>query len=152
MLVVNYEIALRFILNSPTQWVFPITTYALLFITFFIAPWLLREDKHIKMDVVIAGLNPRTRSVLNIITSILGVISCLLLTWYGGKATWQHLQIGFVFASPPFWLKWPFLAVIPVCSFLLFIGFLRRTYRFMQKQPTHYKKQNQIEELPSIDV
>ena len=152
MLVVDYEIALRFVLNSPTQWVLPATTFSLLFITFFISPWMLREDKHVKMEFVLDRLNPRAQSVLNIITSILGALSCLALTWYGVKVTWQHFEIGFVFASPPHWLKWPFLAIIPICSFLLFIGFLRRTSRHLQRWRRHDKEQGQIEELPSIDV
>lgn len=131
MLIVVYEIFIRRFLNSPTIWTAEVTRYILLWITFLSAAWLLREEGHVKMDILLDRLNPRAQSILNIITSSICTIICLIITWYAGKVTWDQLQSGFLMPglwSPP---KWPIMAIIPVGFFLLFVQFMRRTYRFI---------------------
>ncbi len=131
MLVVVYEIFTRYFLNSPTIWTLEITKYILLWITFLSAAWLLREEGHVKMDILLNQLNPRAQTILNIITSSICTIIFFIITWYAVKVTWELFQTGYLMPglwSPP---KWPILAIIPVGSFLLFVQFMRRTYRFI---------------------
>ena len=131
MLFVNYEVVARYWLNRPTPWMLEIVEYALLYLAFLGAAWVLKEEGHIKMDLVLNRLSPRVRVRLNIITSIIGAIICLVISWYGALSTWEHFQLGYIIASlldPP---KAPILAIIPIGSFLLFIQFVRRAYGFL---------------------
>ncbi len=128
---VDLEVFMRYFLRQPLKWVVEISGYSLLYITFLVAACVLKREGHVKMDLVINRLEPRTHLLLNIITSITSAIVCLVIAWYGVKVTWEHFQIGFYLSTP---LKPPsFLIVIivPVGSFLLFIQFLRRTYGYM---------------------
>ena len=132
MVIVCLEVVLRYFFGRPTSWAVEISSIILLYIPFLVAAWVLRREGHVKMDLVLSHLDPKSQSLVNIITSIfIGAIICLLLTWYGVAVTWDHYQAGYVTATVLRLPKWPILAVIPVGSFLLFIQFLRRTYNYL---------------------
>ena len=104
-----------------------------MFLTLLGATWLLKLEGHVKMDLLVNQLNPRTQALLNIITSILGAIICLVIAWYGTEVTWSQFQKGITYPTvlePPVFI---ILSVIPIGYFLLFIQFLRRTYSFLRK-------------------
>ncbi len=127
------EIIMRTFWGRPIMGTVELTGYTLLFITFLGTAWLLREDGHVKMDVVLSRLRPRIQSTLNIITSILGAIICLVIAWYGVKVSWYSFQTNYRAISELEIPLFPILIVIPVGTFLLFIQFLRRTYGFLRK-------------------
>jgi len=56
---------------------------------------VLREEGHVKMDLLLTRLNPRAEAILNIVTSGVGAIICLALTWFGIKVTWDNFQTGY---------------------------------------------------------
>lgn len=127
------EIVMRYFLNRPLVWVVEISEYILLYITFLGAAWLLRNEGHVSVDIVPMLLGPRNEAMVNVITSILGATSCLVLTWYAGQSTWSHWQKGVFdlkFLTLPMVLL---LAPIPIGSFLLSIQFLRRTNAYLGK-------------------
>lgn len=133
MLAVGTEVAVRQFLGSSVRGLLEITEYALLYITFSGAAWLLKREGHVKMDLILNRLRPRAQALLNIITSIFGVFTCFVLTWYSIIVTWEvfridyHLEHGVI--SPPLF---PIILIIPVGCFLLSIQFLRRTYGYLK--------------------
>ena len=58
-LIVSYEVFMRYFLNSPTSWTLEISEYCLLWITFLGTAWLLREDGHVKVDLLSDRLKAR---------------------------------------------------------------------------------------------
>ena len=130
MLIVNAEVVMRYLLNRPILWATQITEYGLLWLTFLGTAWLLRKEGHVKMDIVLSQLNPKTQSVLNIITSIIGAVACLTLAWYGTQITWQYFQEGRRELSILSFALAPIMVIIPIGAFLLFVQFLRRTYGY----------------------
>ncbi len=131
LLIIVTQVTLR-IFGLAILWIFEISKFSLLYITFLGTAWLLKKDGHVKMDIVLTRFSPRTQSLMNIITSILGVIICLVITWYGVKLIQHQIRVGDYFAGilePP---KWPIVLLIPLGTFLLFIQFLRRTYGYLR--------------------
>ena len=103
-----------------------------MYIGFLGATWVLKEEGHIKMDLVVNRLNPRAQAWLNIVTSFIGIIICLIITWYGILVTLHLYQSGQYFAAylkPP---KYIILSVVPLGCLLLFIQFVRRTYGYIK--------------------
>lgn len=145
MLCVTALVTLRYLLGvSISSWAVETTEYSLLYITFLGSAWVLSKEAHVKVDVILNLLKPNTQAVVNFITSILCVITCLVITWYGVKVTWSNFQSGYFIPSilqPP---KWPILAVIPVGTFLLFIQFLRRTLSFLRRWRTPSDKETKV--------
>lgn len=133
MLVVSADVVMRYFFNSPMFWVLESTQYALVFILFLSAAWVLRNEGHVKMDLIINRLNPRAQHRVNIITSILAAIVCLIITWYGAKMAWTFIQIDYLYPGSLVIPAYLLVAVIPIGSFLLFIQFLRRAYGYLEK-------------------
>ncbi len=128
---VSVEVFLRYFLNRPMRWTFESTENILVWITFLGAAWLLRSEGHIKIDLVVARLKPRGQFVINIIISILCAIACLVIAWYGVRVVSDQFQRNLHFVTLLAPLMWPLYTIIPISGFLLFIQFLRRTYRYL---------------------
>ncbi len=132
LLGITADIILRYFFSCPIYWMLEVCTYCLLGLTLSSSAWVLKEEGHVKIDVVFNRLNPRTQSLLNITTSIFGAIIFLIITFYGVKVTYYHFQIGWYAATllrPP---TWPMFACIPVGSLLLSIQFLRRSFGYLR--------------------
>ncbi len=130
LVLTNYEVVARYFLNRPAAWSLEIIEYGLLFLTFLGAAWLLKDEEHIRMDIVIERLRPDVQVWVNIITSAMAAISCLIVTVYGVTACWGFYQKGqfyHAYLEPP---KWIIVGIVPIGTFLLCIQFLRRTHAF----------------------
>jgi len=136
MLAVGAEVTMRSLLGHGTIWVQEVSNYSLLFITFLSATWVLKIEKHVKIDLLLNRLNPRAQALLNMITSILCVIVCAVLTWYGTRVTWDYFRSGYYFSTPLETPQFVILGIIPIGSFLLVIQFLRRTYGYLKRWRT----------------
>jgi len=132
MVGITVDIILRYFFSCPIHWMLQVSAYCLLGMTLLCSAWVLKEEGHVKIDIVLNRLNPRTRSLLNTITSILSAIVFLIIAFYGAKVTLYHFQIGWfdvTLLRPP---KWPIFACIPVGSLFLSIQFLRRSYGYLR--------------------
>ena len=131
MLSVCMEVILRSFFNRPQIWVTEVTECLLLYITFLGTAWLLREEGHVRVDVILNRLKPKTTAFLGIISSIIGVLVSITLTIYGFNVTWDYFQRGIY---TPTALEIPvylILLIIPIGSLMLFIQFIRRTGKFV---------------------
>jgi len=132
VLSVSADVILRSTISRPIVWVNEGTEYALLYITFLGAAWLLRREGHVRVDIVLNRLEPRTQAILNAVTSVILATICFLLVWYGTRVTLDNFERGILsvrYYEPP---KFIFLAVIPLGSLLLFIESMKKTFGFIQ--------------------
>ena len=130
-LVVCFNIISRY-LGHPQNWALEVSEYSLVAICFLCAAWLLREEGHIVIDIVIGRLKPSHQALLNGIVSVIGAVACLILTYYGTLATLEAFTLNIRQYSPLSPPKYPLLAMVPAGGLLLFIQFLRRSYRFIR--------------------
>lgn len=136
MVSVVYEIIMRDFLHRPSIWVIELTAYSLVFIAFLGTTWVLRREGHVKLDLVLNRLNPGTQSIVNIITSIISAMVCLVIAWFAVKATWTSFELGYTSPTDLAFPKWILLSVISVGSFMLSIQFLRRAYGYIRGRKT----------------
>lgn len=129
MFIISYGVIVRKVFSMPIPWIIEVSSYALLFITFLGTPWLLRMNGHIRVDLLFNVVSDRNKNILNLITSMFGVITSLVLLSYGLKVTidnWQrHILVMNILATPKFVL----LGVIPLGSLFLLVEFLIRTWK-----------------------
>jgi TRAP-type C4-dicarboxylate transport system permease small subunit len=130
-LSVCFEVIMRYFFEKPQIWVIEIVEYSLLYICFLGAPWLLRQEGHVKVDVLLYRLQPKSQARLNTITSGLATVLWLVLTWYTGGTTLKAFEQGLYTPTILELPKGPLYAVMPIGSFLLFIQFIRRTYGYV---------------------
>lgn len=132
ILAVSVDVVMRYFFNRPIVWVLEICEYILLYIVFLGTAWLLKEEGHVRVGLIVDRLSPKTQAMINVITSILGLIICIVLSIYGTQVTWDCFQRGvptLEFLKLP---KFLVLLIIPIGSYLLSIQFLRRSYGYLR--------------------
>jgi len=136
------DVVLRYFFNKPMGWVLQISEYILLYIPFLAAGYVLKQESHIRIDIVLNRVGQRHQTLINMITSILGSLVLLVLTTYGTYVTCDFFQRKVPTLK---YLKIPeflVIMVIPLGCFLFSIQFIRRAYGFykdlrQQRQEKH---------------
>jgi TRAP-type C4-dicarboxylate transport system permease small subunit len=129
MLAVCSDVILRTFFEAPQLWVTEVTEVLLLYITFLTSAWLLREEGHVRVDIVINRLKPRTVAFLGIVSSLIGVLVSLVLVIFGTALTWDYCQRGVYTPSVMEFPVYLILLVIPFGSLALLLQFVRRAVR-----------------------
>jgi TRAP-type mannitol/chloroaromatic compound transport system permease small subunit len=110
--------------------------------TFLSTAWVLKNEGHVANDLFLTRLSTRNQFLFNAITSVLGVIICLSLTWFGAAVSWEKLQSGAYQPTPIETPDFPIFVIIPIGSFLLSIQFMRRAHRNLAKWKEARAKSN----------
>jgi TRAP-type C4-dicarboxylate transport system permease small subunit len=127
------DVILRYCFNRPIHWMLEITEYAMLYIPFLGAALVLKEEGHIRIDLVITFLSERSRGRLNVFTSFVGGVVMLTYTWFGAQVTLDYLKRGVPSLES---LKTPMfliLMIIPIGGFFFSIQFFRQMKGYYKK-------------------
>ncbi len=137
ILSVMIEVFLRSFFNRPQEWVVEISEYALLYITFLSAAFVLKKEGHIVVDLVTCRLSPDKRLFLSIVQYILISLVSMVFIYVGGKVTVDNFIRGIY---NPTVLQIPIayvLVIIPVGGFFLLvqslIGLLTSYRKFRER-------------------
>jgi len=121
MLITVYEAIVRYVFNAPTIWTLEISQYLMLIATFLAAAYTLEVGGHIKVDFLVGRLSPGKRRIVNIISSLLGIIFFAALVWKSTELAWFNFKFGVrsmtLLAVPLF----PIYVIMPIGSFLLLL-------------------------------
>ena len=98
----------------------------LMALTFLAAPWVLRKNAHVSVDLVLRGLGPRARRLLMIATDIVGLSLSGVMCWASGKALMLSFVRGSLMRGVLAVPEWLVLMAPTVGTALLAAEFLRR--------------------------
>jgi len=127
------DVVLRYSVNRPISWMLEITEYIMLYIPFLGAAFVLKENGHIRIDLVLTFLGERSRGWLNVVTSSVGGVVMLIYTWFGAQVTLDYFKRGVPSLES---LKTPMfliLMIIPIGGLLFSIQFFRQMKGYYQK-------------------
>ncbi|TET42357.1 MAG: TRAP transporter small permease subunit [Dehalococcoidia bacterium] len=71
VLVLCYEVALRYIFGAPTIWVFIVSRMLGCSIVILGAAYTLRENKHVRVDVFYSRLPPKAKATVDMICALI---------------------------------------------------------------------------------
>lgn len=133
MMVIVGDVALRNIavpgMPRGLDWSNEVSEVMLYLTTMLVAPWLLRQGQHIRVDIVLTALPPRLAWALEWVGDTIGLACCLFMAWYGTRAalaSWREGSLNIkTLVTPEWWL----LAPLPVVFVLLSIEMLFRMKR-----------------------
>jgi TRAP-type mannitol/chloroaromatic compound transport system permease small subunit len=92
--VYYYEVVARYVFNSPTNWAHE-SMFLMFGMQYLIAGgFCLRENAHVRVDVIYAQLSKRTRAVMDVITSVFFFIFVLTLLVTGWTFFYDSYEIG----------------------------------------------------------
>ena len=110
-------------------WANEVSEAMLYLVTLLVAPWLLRQGQHIRVDIVLRAVPRRLGWHFEWIADVLGFACCAAIAWYGMVATLKSYQSGALsiktLVTPEWWMQAP----LPVAFVLLAIEMLFRMRR-----------------------
>jgi TRAP-type transport system small permease protein len=98
-------------------------------VTLLAAPGLLRRGQHIRIDIVLQVLPPRTAWLLEWVGDVIGLACCLVFVWYGASVAAASFFDGSVSIKTLVLPEWWLLAPMPVAFALLAFEFMFRMQR-----------------------
>ena len=143
MLIIVGDVALRNLaipgLPQGLAWSNEISELMLYLITMSVAPWLLRQGQHIRVDIMLQAIPARLAWSLEWVGDLIGFVCCIVMAWYGAKAAWSSYASGAVNIKTLVTPEWWALAPLPLVFFLLAIEMVFRMIRLQQgpRGPRH---------------
>ena len=151
--VVSVEVFKRYILNSPTAWIFDLNN--MLYGTLFMmcGAYALALAAHVRADFVYIYLKPRAQASLDLILYFLFFIPCMIGLIYAGSDfaadSWRIGEHSTVTAEGP--PVYHFKTVIPVAGALVMLQGLAEIVRCIVAIRTN-KWPPRLEDVEEIDV
>ncbi len=133
--LVSFSVISRYFFGKPFAWVIEISEYLLLWSTFVAAAWVLKEDAHIKIDLVINFFSTSTRRSIELGTQILGALLFLAIAVYGFVEAYSFYERGIAAVGMLRVPKYLLLLSIPTGSLLLTVQyFLFIKQRYVERK------------------
>ena len=125
VLIVTYEVVMRYVFDAPTIWVFDVTY--MLYGTIFMlgAAYALHKGAHIRTDFFYEKWTAKTKGMVDSISYIAFFFpSLIMLLAASGNEAWYAFTIHETSEQTP-WrpILWPYKSVVPLtCLFLMVQG------------------------------
>ena len=128
---ITYDVVTRNLFNWASPWAFDLSEYSLVWMTFLAAPWILLRDGHVRVEILVEAIGPRSQRVIGVLVSIIGLIACAVLAWRTGTAAIEYAQndvrVGRIWNIPRIY---PYV-VVPLGSAFLGIAFVARLLLYL---------------------
>lgn len=138
--IVGADITLRYGFSRPLGWVKEVSEYILVFLGFLVAAWILKEEGHVKMDLVLNKLSARAQTMMNIVTSAISTLVLLILVWFSGRVILDFYQTRLLTPTVLELPKWIFMTPIFAGTLLLAVQFVRRIHGLLGQWKTLSKQ------------
>jgi TRAP-type C4-dicarboxylate transport system permease small subunit len=125
-LVLVLNVGLRFFAGKNVYGMIDAIEMGLMAATFLGAPWVLRKNAHVSVDIVLSGLSPARRRLVDRLTSLLGAVLSVLFTWATFSALMIALSRGSIMRGVLVVPEWVPLLAPFIGGLLLTLEFLRR--------------------------
>jgi TRAP-type C4-dicarboxylate transport system permease small subunit len=136
MLMICADVLLR---NVPLlkslhglSWADEISEYMLYLITMLAAPWLLRQGRHIRVDILLHAIPARIGWYCEWMTDVIALVCCSIMVASGTEATFTSYSSGMLTIKTLVTPEWWSLAPLPITFFLLAIEILFRMQRLAE--------------------
>jgi TRAP-type C4-dicarboxylate transport system permease small subunit len=143
MLIIVADVALRNLsipgLPQGLAWSTEISELMLYLITMCVAPWLLRQGQHIRVDIMLQALPAQLAWYLEWVGDLIGFACCIVIAWFGTQAAWSSYVSGAVNIKTLVTPEWWALAPLPLVFVLLGIEMIFRMNRLLRgpRGPRH---------------
>ena len=112
-------------------WANEISELLLYVITMCVAPWLLRQGQHIRVDILLRAIPPKLAWALEWAGDVIGLLCCIALAWFATQAAWSSYQSGAVNIKTLVTPEWWWLSPLPFIFVLLAIEMVFRMHRLL---------------------
>lgn len=100
VVIVNLNVIMRYMLNSPLQWSEEIVTSLFVWTVFIGSAYAYRKHAHLGVDIVVNLLHGKTKKTLMFIVSIVELAILIMLTVICSQYAYNLLYVRGVFKPP----------------------------------------------------
>jgi len=133
IVIVVADVVMTYFFDSPLKWSIEVSEYALAFIAFLGAGWLMREEGHLRFAVILERFPIRLRSLVELFVSVVGLALSVLIVWAGATASAALFHRGALMESVLQWPRWILVAAVPFGFAILALQLVRRAARHLKE-------------------
>lgn len=120
VLVSTINALVRYALNMGSNAWLELQWYLFSAVFLMAAPWTLKANEHIRIDVVTGRFSPRVHAWIDLLGGLLCLLPmCLLILWAGIPFALDSVQTGEMSTNAGGLIIWPAKLLLPVCFILL---------------------------------
>lgn len=124
--IIQFEVVMRFVFDSPTSWTHEVSTLAISWVGFLGAGYVLRLGRQLEIDIVTMRISDGARRLLGTLTDVIGGVFSVFIAYLG----FDFVRIAFIMRATsaseldtPLWI--PYLT-IPIGFGVLSLEFFSR--------------------------
>lgn len=117
LLAVCFATFSRYLFNKPFAPLIDLSSYALVWVAFLGAPWLMGQRRHIRIDMIADRVSPRAAQRWSVVIDFVVVVITWVIAYIGGLLTVDFLIKGRVMQDVLATPQWILLIPIPVGAF-----------------------------------
>ena len=121
MVFAAWEVFSRYVLNSPTIWVWDVNTQVLLFLGTMSGAYSMLHNGNVRVDIFYSKLSARNKALVDLLTSIFSFAFIIILLWKGLDMSITSFMMNEHAASywdpPMYWIK----MTIPLGALLMLL-------------------------------
>jgi TRAP-type mannitol/chloroaromatic compound transport system permease small subunit len=130
--LISWEVVSRYLLNSPTSYVWPICKQLFGAYVLIAGPLTLLDGGHLRIEIFHERFSPRLKNLISILSGIAVAVFAGVLTWQGARMGQEAFQAREV-ATGVFKLAlWPLKLFIPVGALLMLLAGV--VYYFVRRE------------------
>jgi len=132
-IIVIWGVMLTYVFGKSDIFSVEISEYLLVLICFFSIAFVQKEDKHVKVDIVTEKFSLKKRQILEIFTSFLCLIFCIIVGWKAATVSIMNFQRNFYSTSLISFPMWIPYIIISYGFVMLTLQFLVNIYNLIVK-------------------
>jgi len=109
----------RYLANKPFAAIIDLSGYALVFVAFLAAPWLMARRGHVSIDLLIEKFSPKVQKYWTAVVSFVMIPVAAIIAYIGALLTYDYLLTDVIMADMMDTPQWILLFPIPLGSFFL---------------------------------
>jgi len=130
MIIVIADVVMTHFFHAPLKWAFEVSEYVLAFIVFLGAGWLMREEGHLRFDMLLNRLSSKWRAAMEAFLSVVMFIVSVVVVWAGITICVSLYQRGARMESVLQWPRWILISSVPLGFSILALQLIRRSVRY----------------------
>lgn len=121
MVLLLWEITLRYIFNAPTIWAHETCQHIFGAYSVLAGAYVLLYHKHVKVDLLWSRFSPRGRAIIDSFTYLAFFLFIGIVLWQGWLIAWHAVQIMEVSLRPYPIPIYPLKLTVPIAAFMILL-------------------------------
>lgn len=120
---ITIDVFMRYYLNMPQVWLTEIIETMMLYITFLGGAWVVKEQGHVTVDILVARWTRKNQRRSSILSNLICIFVCVVLVVFGFRVAYDFYVRDVHSVSVLELPVYPMIVVIPVGALMMLCQF-----------------------------